>query len=670
MGPDPLIGKQLLHYRVDEVIGQGGMSVVYRGHDENLKRDVAIKVLHPFLAEKAECRARLAREARAVARLEHPHILKVFDFSGDPDTIEERPSPDGKLSRVRGFAEGFIIAELVRGSTLKKFVEQHELWRCPEVGAMVLWQIALALQHAHQNGVVHRDLKPENVMVREDGWLKLMDFGIAQIADQKGLTITGTLLGSPAHMAPECIDGHPADERSDLFSLGTVLYWIATGSLPFEALTPHALLKQIVEGRAMPAQQRSPKISDDLARVIAKSMATKPADRYENAAALVKALDDVLEKSGLPADTQKLRAILASPDELLATATSAVRETFLRRAEAALSESQPARALACLNRVLAEDKNDAAARALLEKVQEESGAIEENTDDDKPVPALMDDATATTGVGLARLSETQPPSTNVGRLFRQAAVIVLAAGTIAAAFALAAHFDEKRSDEAQPSTTAPQPPSTAIPSTMPANDVDTSNMELGTPEAPKHQTKEPHKEKPIATATVRPVTTTTSATTPKDVDGAKQKVSYRVTPWADVTVDGSPAAAKDALKRVYDLELARGHHKIEFVNPGASTVTKEIDVGEVPFPVIAIDMVALLAQLEVQCDVPGAMVSVKDSLPVPAADTHDHPLQVKVNGTETVTVDVFKGDQVRPVEVKLVAGKPAFIHVTSLQAEH
>jgi serine/threonine protein kinase len=139
-GPDPLIGRELLHYRVVEVIGQGGMSVVYRGHDAHLHRDVAIKVLHPFLAEKAECRARLAREARAVARLEHPHILKVFDFSGDPPTVDEKPDS----SRVRGFAEGFIIAELVRGATLKRFAEQHDLWKVPEVGAMVVWQMATA----------------------------------------------------------------------------------------------------------------------------------------------------------------------------------------------------------------------------------------------------------------------------------------------------------------------------------------------------------------------------------------------------------------------------------------------------------------------------------------------------------------------------------------------
>ena len=120
-------------------------------------------------------------------------------------------------------------------------------------------------------------------------------------------------------MAPECIDGHPADERSDLFSLGTVLYWIATGALPFEALTPHALLKQIVEGRATPVQQRSARVSDDLARVIAKAMATKPAERFENAGQLVTALGDVLERAGMPADVQHLRSILENPDVELAT---------------------------------------------------------------------------------------------------------------------------------------------------------------------------------------------------------------------------------------------------------------------------------------------------------------------------------------------------------------
>ena len=228
--PDPLVGRLLLHYRVLEAIGQGGMSVVYKGRDEHLARDVAIKVLHPFLREKVECRTRLAREARAVARLEHPNIVKVFDFSGDRPTLDEKPGSNNDDIRHMP-QEGFIVCELVKGPTLKRHAEKCTMWRCPEVGALVVWQLALALQHAHDNGVVHRDLKPENVMVRDDGVLKLMDFGIAQIADQSGLTVTGTLLGSPAHMAPECIDGLPADERSDLFSLGTVLYWLCTGYL-------------------------------------------------------------------------------------------------------------------------------------------------------------------------------------------------------------------------------------------------------------------------------------------------------------------------------------------------------------------------------------------------------------------------------------------------------
>ena len=241
---DPLVGRQLLHYRVVEEIGQGGMSIVYRGKDEILGRPVAIKVLHPFLAQKEDCRKRLAREARLVASLQHPNILEIYDYSGE--------SQDDADAQTNFASEVFLVSEFVEGVTLRDFAERYPLAEVPELGGMIIWQLALALSHAHQQGIIHRDLKPENIMVRRDGTIKLMDFGIARATESNQLTVTGTLLGSPSPMVSEILDGKIADELSDLFSIGTIMYWLCTGKLPFDAPTPHALLKAIAENRYVP----------------------------------------------------------------------------------------------------------------------------------------------------------------------------------------------------------------------------------------------------------------------------------------------------------------------------------------------------------------------------------------------------------------------------------
>jgi serine/threonine-protein kinase len=191
--------------------------VVYRGRVKHLPRDVAVKVLHGFLAKQEDARQRFHREAVAVAKLHHPGIVEIFDYSG-PDAPET-----------------YIVTELISGSTLRDFFDKHGPFPHPEMGALIIAELCRPLAHAHEQGVIHRDLKPENVMVTLDGHLKLMDFGIAQIQDGQKLTLTGTLLGSPAHMAPEVIDGERPDARADVFSLGTMLYWLAVGKLPFSA---------------------------------------------------------------------------------------------------------------------------------------------------------------------------------------------------------------------------------------------------------------------------------------------------------------------------------------------------------------------------------------------------------------------------------------------------
>lgn len=651
--PDPMLGRRLLHYRVLEVIGQGGMSVVYRGRDEHLARDVAIKVLHPFLAEKSECRVRLAREARAVARLTHPNILQVFDFSGDRPTLNEK----GAAADARGWPhEGFIIAELVKGPTLKRFGEMHGLWGVPEVGALVVWQLLLALQHAHEHGIVHRDLKPENVMVREDGLLKLMDFGIAQVADQGGLTVTGTLLGSPAHMAPECIDGHGADERSDVFSMGTVLYWITTGSLPFEALTPHALLKQIVDGRAPPAQQKSPRVSDDLARVIARSMATKPAERFASAREFADALKEVLERAGLTVDDVTVRALLCSPAQQMPRVAVDIRRAFLERARRALAEGQTARALGCLNRVLADDPADADARALLDRLHVDDPAtlddVEPTADPTRADPAGGALALAASSTPVPRsLAPIRPTATDVPAPLRWQTLVVgvAAIGLVGLAVVVARAVDDVK--ERPGGVVVVEPPAPPSPSsTPPQGEVGTSRGEPAALQGTPSPTSGDDRRRPVAGPRRPPtlprnpvmeITTPVIGTPPPTAPAASQmtrRVTFRVKPWADIIVDGT-VVAKNAMG--HELDLPEGAHRVVFVNPRAKEHEVRFTVSrEGPPPLVAARLEPRPALLLVRCNVPDAFVEVAGASKA-AADTVARPLVVALDEQSKAEREVF-----------------------------
>lgn len=346
-----LVGRHIGRYRILEQLGQGGMSVVYKGLDTSLDREVAVKVLHPHLSGKEESRKRLAREAKAVARLHHPNILEVFDFSG----IES--------------AEAYIVTEYIRGQTLRQFVTEQPL-KPPEIAAMVVHQIASALTHAHEAGVIHRDLKPENVMVRDDGLLKLMDFGIAKILDRdEKMTMTGALVGSPAHMAPEIIEGEEAGAEADVFSLGTMLYLFATGQLPFTASNTTATLRRILEGIYTDPRQVVPTISDELAEIISMCLMRQPTARYANAGKLRDALGSYLAELGLVRVNEELTAFFQDPPSYRDALQGRLIDAFLAHAEKVLAQKRQAKAIASLNLVLAYEPRHARALALLETMR-------------------------------------------------------------------------------------------------------------------------------------------------------------------------------------------------------------------------------------------------------------------------------------------------------------
>ncbi len=341
---------RLTRYEIIQEIGSGGMSVVYRATDTQLSRQVAVKVLHDFLAKQSDAKKRFHREAVAVAKLHHRGILEIFDYSG----------PDA--------AESYIVTELIDGHTLRAFAERINGLDHPEMAALIVAEIGDALEHAHARGVIHRDIKPENVMVAKDGTVKLMDFGIAQLLDGPRVTATGALLGSPAHMAPEVIDGQRPDARADVFSLGTILYWLATGALPFDAPNPSALFKRILSGEYDDPQMVQPKIGNGLARIIRRALEVDPDARYPDAGSMVADLVAELDFVGLTPAASEAKACLQDPDGYGRALEAQLIERLTSAGRVAMADKQLASAMDALNRVLAIDPSNKEVKALMASV--------------------------------------------------------------------------------------------------------------------------------------------------------------------------------------------------------------------------------------------------------------------------------------------------------------
>jgi len=340
--------RKLEKYELLDEIGHGGMATVFRARDERLDRLVAVKVLHPHLQKAREARVRFTREAKSVAKLKHPNILEIYDYSGE------------------GSEESYIAAELLTGPTLKRFVEdQGEL--PAEVAACFTIQIARALGAAHAEGIVHRDVKPENVLLHENRILKLTDFGIAQMVDSQSFTATGQILGSPGHMAPEQVEGGDVSDRTDVFSLGTVLYYLAVGRLPFTGRNPHQVLKRIMDGEYPDPLRVMPSIGHELAAIIDKAMRVDPAERYATAKELIDALRAFLAGVDAGECDELIPRYLADREAVSAELREATIAALTRRGRE-LSSTDRATAVALFNRVLALDESNVEVLQLIERL--------------------------------------------------------------------------------------------------------------------------------------------------------------------------------------------------------------------------------------------------------------------------------------------------------------
>ena len=283
-------------YRIQDRIGEGGMAFVYVALDEKLGRKVAIKVLHEHMEKNADIRKRFQMEAQAISVLDHPNIVKIYDYSGEGQ---------GRL---------WIVTEVIRGKNLAEYVQQFSGgWLHPAVASSIVREILKALAVAHRNGIVHRDVKPENVMLTVDGGIKLMDFGIAKDLGKTSMTLTGTFMGSPSYMSPEQIRGRDVDLRSDLYSLAVLFYEVVTGRLPFTGQTTHDVVLKIMEGEFTYPRFLVPSLPDAIDGQIVRGMAKDPAHRFQTAADFGTAIDAFLNGMGFDESHIELERLFKDP---------------------------------------------------------------------------------------------------------------------------------------------------------------------------------------------------------------------------------------------------------------------------------------------------------------------------------------------------------------------
>jgi serine/threonine protein kinase len=282
--PASLEGQTFGKYRILEPLGRGGMAQVYRAYHPQLDRYVAVKVLRSDLVEEVEFLARFRREAQSVANLRHPNIVQVYDFD-------------------MAFDYYFMVMELLEGDTLKVRLNEYRArgQRMPLAEMMrVILDILEGLAYAHSEGIIHRDIKPANVLLTKRGQAVVTDFGIAQIVGGTQYTVSGALMGTLAYMAPEQGLQGTTSVQSDIYSLGIVLYEMLTGHPPFDADTPLAILMKHVNDPLPLPRSLDETVPEELERIVLKALSKDPADRYQNAGEMIRALQEAASQLETP----------------------------------------------------------------------------------------------------------------------------------------------------------------------------------------------------------------------------------------------------------------------------------------------------------------------------------------------------------------------------------
>ena len=279
-----MVGKTIGGYRILEEIGNGSAGVVYKAVQVSLDRFVALKILHRELGDDPEFLARFHREAGSCANLSHPNIVQIYDVGMEEEGVSTKSSVH------------YIAMEYCSGTTLSRILKAEHMLNVTKTGS-VLSQIALGLDYIHKHGFVHRDIKPANIMINDDCEVKITDLGIAKLIDATGITVPGTVLGTPEYMSPEQIKGEKVDTRTDIYSLGILIYEMLTGQLPFRSKNPLALARQHVS--VVPTRLRSINrcIPLSIESVVLKAIAKSPGDRYESSLELLRDWEKAVEFS-------------------------------------------------------------------------------------------------------------------------------------------------------------------------------------------------------------------------------------------------------------------------------------------------------------------------------------------------------------------------------------
>jgi len=280
-----MIGKVFAQrYAIQELIGKGGMAMVYRAKDLRTGHSVAIKILRQEYSKDEEFLGRFQREAQAASKMSHHNIVNLLDVGMDGD-------------------DRYLVMEYVQGKTLKEVIKEKGKMT-PQVAVQIAIRILAALQHAHKNGIIHRDIKPQNILVHADGHIKVADFGIARMADSSTLTKGDNVMGSVHYFSPEQASGRAATEQSDLYSVGVVLYEMLTGRVPFDGDTPVSVAMQHLRSQPAPIKPMNPEVPDSLCRLIETAMQKDPKYRYQTALEMARdlriSLDENAELVGAP----------------------------------------------------------------------------------------------------------------------------------------------------------------------------------------------------------------------------------------------------------------------------------------------------------------------------------------------------------------------------------
>ncbi len=519
------VGMRLGRYELTAVLGEGGMATVFRASDSKLNRDVAVKVMFPHLARRADAVARFKREARAAAGLDHEHILRVYDVGGGE-------AEDGRL------VPPYIVLELVEGQSLSEYFKERSPPLAEVVAAMGV-ALCGALTQAHEQKIVHRDIKPANVMVTQQGRLALADFGVAHIGEEDSLvTRTGTILGTPAFMSPEQALAEGVDSRSDVYSLGATLYTIATSEMPYSG-SPAYILASILDGKCKTVEELRPDMGRELSRVIQGMMHIDPEERTASAAAASEALAAIVSGGGFEDSEALLVDYFSGPQSRVEGRRKTAISSTLIRARNMADGGRVPMALSLAERVLSLDSENLQAQTLALKFGRQRLQ--------RKWPAIVLPFVVTAAAGLLFWGN-RPGS-------------------------IAEYVDSPL--DASREVTSVLASDARVPLVVPASEVaedaalpiaDAANgkrRQRGQSANPRHRPL-PTAALPIDAGVASPVKIDASVAL-LDLPKARARVVVDIKPWCDVWIDGRKLGRASA-KTVHEVPV--GSHKIECKQPG------------------------------------------------------------------------------------------------------